>query len=82
MTQNNTLLTNDFKDEFEEFEELVNSDKSSSGIYIITMMIAIMFFIMALFSLFYTDLILFWKEIKDDSRKRSETIKDLFWNKL
>ena len=59
MTQNNTLLTNDFKDEFEEFEELVKNDKSSKGIYIITMMIAIMFFIMALSSLFYTDLILF-----------------------
>ena len=54
MTQNNTLLKNDF----DEFDELLNNDKSSVGIYI-TMIIATAFLIMALLSLFYTDLLLF-----------------------
>lgn len=58
MTQNNTLLKNDLKNDFDEFEELLNNDKSSVGIYI-TMIIATAFLIMALLSLFYTDLLLF-----------------------
>lgn len=53
MIQNNTLLKNDLKN---DFDELLNNDKSSVGIYI-TMIVAIVFLIMALLSLFYTDLL-------------------------